>query len=203
MRLCDRQGNVLLQCNVPAPRPASRQRKTATAVVAHQLSWGRLLQRLAAAPGTGSARKARSTSGTTARLAQESGTNAAGVRTRRIALAPMAVARSHRVVFSCCYGEMTSVALEEGGPKEAQYEERSDDVLGENCPDTQAEHTLGLFAARDRGRIWPPRNSLNCGLRSTWSRCHTNRSHGSLRNVAHEHSSEGRHDSINGSVAIE
>jgi hypothetical protein len=46
----------------------------------------------------------------------------------------MAVARSHRVVFSCCYGEMTSVALEEGGPKKAQYEERSDDVLGEIVP---------------------------------------------------------------------
>jgi hypothetical protein len=30
--------------------------------------------------------------------------------------------------------------------------------------------------SRGRGRIWPPRNSLNCGLRSTWSRCHTNRS---------------------------
>jgi hypothetical protein len=43
----------------------------------------------------------------------------------------MAVARPHRVVFSCCYGEMTAVALEEGDPKKAQYEERSDDVLGE------------------------------------------------------------------------
>jgi hypothetical protein len=47
---------------------------------------------------------------------------------------------------------------------------------GGYCPDTKAEQTLGLSAARGRGRIWPPRNSLNCGLRSTWSRCHTNRS---------------------------
>jgi hypothetical protein len=63
-----------------------------------------------------------------------------------------------------------------GRPEESPVRGAKRRCAGGNCPDTQAEHTLGLFAARGRGRIWPPRNSLNCGLRSTWSRCHTNRS---------------------------
>jgi predicted dehydrogenase len=63
-----------------------------------------------------------------------------------------------------------------GRPEESPVRGAKRRCAGGNCPDTQAEHTLGLSAARGRGRIWPPRNSLNCGLRSTWSRCHTNRS---------------------------
>jgi hypothetical protein len=37
---------------------------------------------------------------------------------------------------------------------------------GSNCPYTEAEQTLRLSAAGRRGRIWPLRNSLHCGLRS-------------------------------------
>jgi hypothetical protein len=75
-----------------------------------------------------------------------------------------------------------SVALEEGGPKKAQYEERSDDVLGEIAQTPRPSRRLAFLRPGARGRIWPPRNSLNCGLRSTWSRCHTNRSTAILLN---------------------
>jgi DNA polymerase-4 len=69
-----------------------------------------------------------------------------------------------------------------GRPEESPVRGAKRRCAGGNCPDTQAEQTLGLSAARGRGRIWPPRNSLNCGLRSTWSRCHTNRSTAILQN---------------------